>query len=201
MKKLSVNIILLKYINDATAKTIFFRRQAEKSLVFLQKNLQKPTFCRIAINFKNTIHKISLFYFYMIAKRVFILLTYSVIFSNCLGGIADKGGMVRNFGITPNATNLQAETFKILGRSEGESSTFFYFGLIPLTNPLNIEYALSQAVQKIPGGDTIINIKIWHETHYYFPLGTVSVVKVQGDVVSLKPVQESLPVIAPGGKK
>jgi len=37
-------------IDDVTAKTIFFRRQAEKSLVFLQKNLQKPTFCRITID-------------------------------------------------------------------------------------------------------------------------------------------------------
>ena len=38
-------------INDATAITIFFRRQAEKSPVFLEEYLQKLTFCRIAINF------------------------------------------------------------------------------------------------------------------------------------------------------
>jgi hypothetical protein len=80
----------------------------------------------------------------------------------------------------------------ILGSAEGESSTFFYLGLFPLTNPLNIEYAMSQAVQKIPGGDTLVNVKIWHETHYFFPLGTVSVVKVEGDVISVKEIDPPL---------
>ena len=72
-----------------------------------------------------------------------------------------------------------------------------------MTNPLNIEYAMSQAVQKIPGGDTIINISIWHETHYYFPLGTVSVVKVEGDVISLKEPQSTatIPEKQAGPKK
>ena len=36
-------------INDATAITIFFRRQAEKSLGLLRIKLQKLTFCRNAI--------------------------------------------------------------------------------------------------------------------------------------------------------
>ena len=40
-------------MNDATAITIFFRRQAEKSLGLLQIKLQKLTFCRNAINEKN----------------------------------------------------------------------------------------------------------------------------------------------------
>ncbi len=124
-------------------------------------------------------------------------------FINCLGGIADKGGKVRNTSLSPSATILNKDKFNILAKSDGESSTFFYLGLIPMTNPLNIEYAMSQAVQKVPGGDTIINLTIWHETHYYFPLGTVSVVKVEGDVISLK--DSTTPPVNPekqvGGKK
>jgi hypothetical protein len=60
---------------------------------------------------------------------------------------------------------------------------------------------MSQAVQKIPGGDTLVNVKIWHETHYYFPLGTVSVVKVEGDVISVKDIEPSSGDLKVGGKK
>ena len=127
-------------------------------------------------------------------KNLIIYIIPFVIFSNCLGGIAEKGGKVRNVSLAPSATLLNKDSFNIIAKSEGESSTFFYLGLIPMTNPLHIEYAMSQAVQKIPGGDTIINLSIWHETHYYFPLGTVSVVKVEGDVISLKEAQSTVTI-------
>jgi hypothetical protein len=120
---------------------------------------------------------------------------------NCMGGITDKGGHVRNTGLISEATLIRKDKLNILGSSDGESSTFFYLGLIPLTNPLNIEYAMSQAVQKVPGGDTLVNVKIWHETHYFFPLGTVSVVKVEGDVISVKEVDPPLGDPKVGPKK
>lgn len=123
------------------------------------------------------------------------------LFMNCMGGIIEKGGRVRNTGLISEATLIRKDKLNILGTAEGESSTFFYLGLIPLTNPLNIEYAMSQAVQKIPGGDTLVNVKIWHETHYYFPLGTVSVVKVEGDVISVKDIEPSSGDLKVGGKK
>jgi hypothetical protein len=46
MKKLQK---VIQFINDATAITIFFRRQFEKSLELLRLNLQKLTFCRNGI--------------------------------------------------------------------------------------------------------------------------------------------------------
>ncbi|MCB1156362.1 MAG: hypothetical protein H7A25_21265 [Leptospiraceae bacterium] len=92
----------------------------------------------------------------------------------------------------PAATIVRGEGYKILGREEGETSTFFLFGLFPLTNPLNIEYAMSQAVQKIDGGQSLVNVGIWHETHYYYPIGTVSVLKVEGDVVNFSSVDRPL---------
>ncbi len=128
---------------------------------------------------------------------LFILL----LFMNCMGGITDKGGRVRNTGLISEATLIRKDKLNILGSSEGESSTFFYLGLFPLTNPLNIEYAMSQAVQKVPGGDTLVNVKIWHETHYFFPLGTVSVVKVEGDVISVKEIDPPIGDPKVGPKK
>ncbi len=136
-------------------------------------------------------------------KNLIINIIFFTMFVNCLGGLVEKGGKVRNVSLAPSATLLNKDSFNIIAKSDGESSTFFYLGLIPMTNPLNIEYAMSQAVQKIPGGDTIINISIWHETHYYFPLGTVSVVKVEGDVISLKEPQSTatIPEKQAGPKK
>lgn len=96
----------------------------------------------------------------------------------------DKGGFVRQMAILPAATIVRGSSYKTLGTAQGESSTFIILGLFPITRPLNIQYAMSQAVRKVEGGQSLVNLKIWHETHYYFPLGKVSVVKVEGDVVS-----------------
>ncbi len=97
------------------------------------------------------------------------------------------GGRVRSPALYDSATIIRTSEYDILEKeSEGESSTFFIFGLMPITNPISIDYALSQAVQKVPGGRSLINIKVWHETHVMFPLGTVSVLKVKGSVIGNK---------------
>ena len=51
-------------IHDATLKTISFRRQAEKILVFIQKYFQKLTFGRIALH---------------VFKKIFLILLFSCI--------------------------------------------------------------------------------------------------------------------------
>jgi len=104
----------------------------------------------------------------------------------------EKGGNVRQIGLVPSATIIQSTDYKILGRAEGESSTFFLLGLFPVTRPLSINYALNQAVEKVKGGNSMVNISIWHETHFYFPLGRVSVVKVEGDVVGFAPIDSGI---------
>ncbi len=65
---------------------------------------------------------------------------------------------------------------------EGAASVFFLLNVWPVTPPLNPEYAISQAVQRLEG-DTMIRIETWHETHYYSLLGRVRVFKVRGDVI------------------
>ncbi len=89
----------------------------------------------------------------------------------------------RDVSILNEARIIREVNYQILEKAEGEHSQFYFLYLFPVTPHLNMEYALSQAVQKVENGESIINLKIWHETHNYFPLGKVSVVKVYGDVI------------------
>lgn len=107
-------------------------------------------------------------------------------------GPTEPGGRVRSPGIYDSATIIRSSAYDILEEAEGESSTFFVFGLFPVTNPISMDYALSQAVQKVPGGRSLVNIKVWHETHVMFPLGTVSVLKVKGKVIGNREEAERL---------
>jgi hypothetical protein len=105
---------------------------------------------------------------------------------NCMAAIRNKNVSLGQNQIVPSATIIREDGYKVLGESSSETSTFFILGLFPVTNPLNIEYALSQAVQKIPGGNSMIGVYIWNENQNIFPLGTISVLKVKGTVISFK---------------
>ncbi|WP_420909060.1 hypothetical protein [Leptospira noguchii] len=123
----------------------------------------------------------------------FLLILFFSVFGNCMGAtLFEPGGRVRAPDLYDSATIIRTSTYDLLEDSEGESSTFFILGMIPITNPISIDYAISQAVQKVPGGRGIVNIKVWHETHVMFPLGTVSVLKVKGKVIGNKEESEKL---------
>ncbi|TGK01889.1 hypothetical protein EHQ53_15600 [Leptospira langatensis] len=116
---------------------------------------------------------------------------------SCSGTISrtEVGGRVTSTRYAESATIIRSSDYIELGVSSGESSVFFLFGLFPMTNPMNMDYALSDAVQRIPGGKGLVKIKYWHETHLFFPVGTVSVLKVKGTVIgspetNLTPPQE-----------
>lgn len=91
--------------------------------------------------------------------------------------------------LAPPVTPVIMDEYKGGCEVEGASSTYHLFNAFPATAPLNIEYAIGTAVQKLEG-DTMINIRVWHEIHYYALLGRVSVVKVRGDVVRFLSQQE-----------
>lgn len=118
--------------------------------------------------------------------QIFFLIPWILYLGGCAGGVTERGGHTRVVQMTPQATIIRSSGYSKLGKAEGESSTLYLLGFIPVTNPLNMEYAMSQAVQKVPGGQSMVDIVYWHETHYYFPLGLVSVLKVEGTVVSLQ---------------
>ncbi|MCS7205702.1 MAG: hypothetical protein NZ853_08390 [Leptospiraceae bacterium] len=68
---------------------------------------------------------------------------------------------------------------------QGEVSQFYLFHLIPISGSLDPEYALGTMVQKYEG-DTIINIRAWHESHYYNVLGQVRLLKLKGTVIKFQ---------------
>ena len=82
----------------------------------------------------------------------------------------------------PPVTYLPAAQYRGGCEQEGQHSVFYLFNVFPVSPPLNPEYAISVAVQRLEG-DTMINIRAWHETHYYSAMGRVSVFKVRGDVI------------------
>lgn len=122
----------------------------------------------------------------MIRIQICVLLLLIFLAAEACSGTfshTDVGGKVTNTQLIDSATIIRSKDYIELGVSSGESSVFFLFGLIPVTNPLNMDYALSEAVQKIPGGKSLIKVKYWQETHLFFPVGTVSVLKVKGTVI------------------
>lgn len=123
--------------------------------------------------------------------RVRILFPFLVAFFflvSCAGHwtLVERGGHSRIVRMAPQATIIRSSEYRVLGESEGESSTLFLLGFMPVTKPLNMEYAISQAIQKFPEGQSMVDMVYWHETHYYYPLAIVSVLKVHGTVVSLR---------------
>ena len=90
-----------------------------------------------------------------------------------------KGEPVPN---TPPVTYVTPEEYKGGCEVNGESSRFFLFHLWPVTPTPDPAYAMGLPVQELEG-DTMINIRTWHETHYYSILGHVRVFRVRGDVI------------------
>lgn len=90
-----------------------------------------------------------------------------------------KGEPVPN---TPPVTYVTPEEYKGGCEVNGESSRFFLFHLWPVTPALDPAYAMGIPVQELEG-DSMINIRTWHETHYYSILGHVRVFRVRGDVI------------------
>lgn len=65
---------------------------------------------------------------------------------------------------------------------DGQTSVFFLLNLFPLTDPLDTERAIALAVQSVEG-DSMVNLRVWHEIHYYGLIGRVAVWHVRGDVI------------------
>jgi hypothetical protein len=104
-------------------------------------------------------------------------------FLSCGFNLIQINKTYRDVSILSEARIIREIDYEILQKEVGEHSQFYFLYIFPVTPHLNIEYALSQAVQKVENGESIVNLKIWHETHNYFPLGKVSVVKVEGDII------------------
>ncbi|TGL60479.1 hypothetical protein [Leptospira sarikeiensis] len=99
----------------------------------------------------------------------------------CIGGAE-----IRDLSLADSATVIRNTEYEVIETVSGETSQFFLFGAIPITPPLNPNLALSKAVSKAEAGTSIISLKQVHETRLYFPLGTVSVLRIEGLLVGPK---------------
>lgn len=90
-----------------------------------------------------------------------------------------------SFDITKYIEYIPRSNYKGGCEQYGESSQFYLFHIFPVSGKIDPEYAISLPVQKVEG-DTMINIRSWHETHYYSILGQVRVFKIKGDVIKFQ---------------
>ncbi len=85
----------------------------------------------------------------------------------------------------PPVRYIAPENYRGGCETEGESSVFLLLNIWPATPPIDVDYAIGGAVQRLEG-DTMIRIRTWHETHYYSILGRARVLKVRGDVIRFR---------------
>ncbi len=127
----------------------------------------------------------------MIRLFPYTLCLLALLSTNCIGM------KVRNeITLFDSATLVRSDNYVVLGKGTGQDSAFFILGMIPVTKEPNVELAMSQALEKFPGGRTLTNIQIIREDRPYFPLGLVTVVIVTADVIgeaSLPTADEAIP--------
>ena len=96
-----------------------------------------------------------------------------------------KGEKASGKVLGPPVRYLDRSKYRGQCTQEGEHSVFFLLNIFPATTTLSPDYAIGLAVQKLEG-DTMINLRFWHETHYFSILGRSEVLKVRGDVIRFK---------------
>jgi hypothetical protein len=109
-----------KFIHDSTTITIFFRRQAEKSLGLLRIKLQKLTFC------KNAVHSLFIILLFIIncarvnkAENTDLVALKSLIYTNYLAQEAAKKNLVVSNTVLSDGqieTVINASNFDIVAR-------------------------------------------------------------------------------------
>ncbi|MBN1533146.1 MAG: hypothetical protein JXA20_10825 [Spirochaetes bacterium] len=98
-----------------------------------------------------------------------------IVLSGCLARYTTAGG------IEPEFRPLEGKSYRTIGDAGGESSSFYFFWMIPVTP----EHSLSQAIEGAigeKGGDNMINLRWWIEKQHWI-LGTVNVITVEGTVI------------------
>jgi hypothetical protein len=74
-----------------------------------------------------------------------------------------------------------------LGKTQGYHMVWSLFGLFMFGRP-DIDMAIASALQK-KGGDTIINVKCYEETDWFFFFSLNKVI-VEGEAVTLQPLKQ-----------
>lgn len=83
-------------------------------------------------------------------------------------------------GIEPQARIID-QNYRVLGESEGKSSSFNLLWIIPVTPRVSYERAVYEAISKL-SGDNLIDVRTWLERQIWFG-GMVEILHVKGKVI------------------
>lgn len=86
----------------------------------------------------------------------------------------------RVLGIEPQARVID-QNYRVLGESEGKSSSFNLLWIIPVTPRVSYDRAVYEAVSKYRG-DNLIDVRTWLERQIWFG-GMVEILHVKGTVI------------------
>jgi hypothetical protein len=96
-----------------------------------------------------------------------------------VSGCLYKG--VRVVGIEPQTKQLDTVSYTVLGESEGKSSSFNLFWLIPVTPRTDYDRAVNDAITSMKG-DALIDVRTWLERQIWI-IGMVEILHVRGKVI------------------
>jgi hypothetical protein len=83
--------------------------------------------------------------------------------------------------ISPQAKVIESGRYRVLGVSEGTSSSFNLLWFIPVTPRIDYDRAVNEAVAGMRG-DNIIEVKTWIERQVWI-VGLVEILHVRGTVI------------------
>ncbi|MBN1495160.1 MAG: hypothetical protein JXA07_00225 [Spirochaetes bacterium] len=108
-----------------------------------------------------------------------VKLSIGIICFHFMTGCLYKG--VRVAGIEPQAGQIESSLYRILGESEGMSSSFNLFWIIPVTPQARYDRAVHDAISGLKG-DSLIDVRIWLERQIWI-VGMVEILHVKGKVI------------------
>lgn len=108
-------------------------------------------------------------------RTALALLCFGVFVTGCIRS------NVRVTGIEPEAKMMLPGNYRVLGETEGQSSSFNLLWVFPVTPRMSYESAINDAIARL-GGDNLINVRTWIERQIWIG-GMVEVLHVRGTAI------------------
>jgi hypothetical protein len=112
-------------------------------------------------------------------KEGIIIIAACIICSVLVSGCLHQ--RVRCTGLGPQAKVMENKEYRILGESEGKSSSFNLLWFIPVTLRIDYDRAVNEAINKM-NGDNLIEVRTWKEVQIWI-VGMVEILHVKGKVI------------------
>jgi len=112
-------------------------------------------------------------------KHGIIIIAACIIFSMFVSGCLHQ--RVRSTGMAPQAKVMENKKYRLLGESEGQSSSFNLLWFIPVTLRIDYDRAVNEAINRM-NGDNLIEVRTWKEVQIWI-VGMVEILHVKGKVI------------------